>query len=44
VRKDLLGAEETAYLNAYHAAVLERLSPHLQGEDLRFLQEACKAL
>jgi len=44
VRKDLLGAEETAYLNAYHATVLERLSPHLQGEDLRFLQEACKAL
>jgi len=44
VRKDLLGAEETAYLNSYHATVLERLSPHLQGEDLQFLQEACKAL
>jgi Xaa-Pro aminopeptidase len=40
----LLGAEETAYLNAYHATVLERLSPHLQGEDLQFLQEACKPL
>lgn len=44
VRKDLLGAEETAYLNAYHATVLERLSPHLQGEDLQFLREACAAL
>ena len=44
VRKDLLDAEETAYLNNYHATVLERLSPHLQGEDLRFLQEACAAL
>ncbi len=44
VRKDLLGAQETAYLNNYHATVLERLSPHLQGEDLRFLQEACVAM
>ena len=44
VRKDLLGAEETAYLNAYHATVLEGLSPQLQGEDLRFLQEACAPL
>jgi Xaa-Pro aminopeptidase len=44
VRKDLLGAQETAYLNNYHATVLERLSPHLQGEDLRFLQEACAPL
>jgi Xaa-Pro aminopeptidase len=44
VRKELLGAEETTYLNSYHATVLERLSPHLQGEDLQFLQEACKPL
>jgi Xaa-Pro aminopeptidase len=44
LRKDLLGAEETAYLNSYHATVLERLSPHLQGDDLRFLQEACAPL
>jgi Xaa-Pro aminopeptidase len=44
VRKDLLGAQETAYLNNYHATVLERLSPHLQGDDLGFLQEACAAL
>jgi len=40
VRKDLLGEQETAYLNAYHASVLEKLSPHLQGQDLRFLQQA----
>ena len=44
VRKDLLGAEQTTWLNAYHATVLERLSPHLLGEDLRFLQEACAPL
>jgi len=44
VLKDLLGAEETAYLNAYHATVLERLGPHLQGEERSFLELACAPL
>jgi Xaa-Pro aminopeptidase len=44
VQKDLLGVEETAYLNAYHAVVFQKLSPHLQGEDLVFLEEACRAI
>ncbi len=44
VQKDLLGVEETAYLNAYHAVVFQKLSPHLQGEDLVFLEQACRAI
>ena len=44
IQKDLLGVEETAYLNAYHAVVFQKLSPHLQGEDLVFLEEACRAI
>ena len=31
-------------LNAYHATVLEKLSPHLQGKDLDFLKQACAPL
>jgi Xaa-Pro aminopeptidase len=44
VQKDLLGVEETASLNAYHAVVFQKLSPHLQGDDLQFLAEACRAI
>jgi len=44
VIKDLLGVEETAYLNAYHATVLERLAPHLQGQERSFLEQACAPL
>jgi len=44
VQKDLLGVEETAYLNAYHALVLQKLTPHLHGDDLVFLKEACRAI
>lgn len=41
---ELLGAEATAYLNSYHAAVYEALSPHLAGDDLEFLKTACSAI
>ncbi len=44
VQKELLGKEETMYLNNYHAHVWEKLSPHLTGEDLSFLQNACEPL
>lgn len=44
VHKNLLDAQETSYLNAYHATVLEKLSPHLQGKDLDFLKQACAPL
>jgi Xaa-Pro aminopeptidase len=44
VQKDLLGVEETASLNAYHARVFEKLSPYLQGEELQFLEHACRAI
>ena len=41
---ELLGDEAIEYLNAYHAIVYEKLSPYLEGDDLKFLQEACKAI
>jgi Xaa-Pro aminopeptidase len=44
VQKDLLGVEETASLNAYHAVVFQKLSPHFLGDDLQFLAEACRAI
>ncbi len=44
VLKDVLGADETAYLNAYHATVYAKLSPHLDGDELAFLKKACAAI
>ena len=41
---ELLGDDARAYLNAYHAMVYGKLSPYLEGDDLEFLQEACKAM
>ncbi|MGN0282507.1 MAG: aminopeptidase P family protein [Prevotella sp.] len=40
----MLTEEEVEYLNAYHATVFEALSPHLDGEDLDWLKDACSAL
>ena len=40
----LLGDGAREYLNAYHAMVYEKLSPYLDGDDLEFLKEACKAM
>ncbi len=39
--RSMLTAEETAWLNAYHATVYDRLAPLLDGEDRTWLQEAC---
>ena len=36
-----LSAEERSALNAYHALVLEQLSPYFSGADLSWLQDAC---
>lgn len=40
----LLTAEEMQWLNDYHREVYERLSPCLEGEDLAWLKEQCKAV
>lgn len=38
---DMLAAEERDWLNAYHKTVYDRLSPHLDGEDIAWLAAAC---
>ena len=38
---DMLTAEERDWLNVYHKTVYDRLSPHLDGEDLAWLTAAC---
>ncbi len=40
----LLGADAIAYLNEYHRNVYDTLAPHLSGECLEFLKEACKPI
>lgn len=40
----LLTAEEVLWLNDYHREVYEKLSPYLEGEDLAWLKEQCKAV
>ncbi len=40
----LLGADAIAYLNEYHKQVYEMLAPHLSGEHLEFLKDACKPI
>src|SRR3954447_2624284 len=37
----MLGAEELIWLNCYHAHVLAKIGPSLQGDDLAWLQAAC---
>lgn len=44
IKKDLLGATEIAWLNAYHARVFDLLSPHLEQNEMLFLKEATKAI
>ena len=40
----MLSAEEKAWLNAYHKHVFEKLSPHLEGDDLVWLSENTRAI
>ena len=42
--KEMLLQEETDWLNAYHQRVFATLSPHLDEEEVAWLQEACSAL
>ena len=41
---DLLGPEDRAWLDAYHARVAREISPFLEGEDLAWLQAATAPL
>lgn len=40
----LLSAEEKQWLNDYHQTVYDQLSPSLEGADLEWLKENCKAI
>ena len=42
--KDMLSAEELAWLNAYHAEVLAKIGPSLSAADLEWLHAACAAI
>jgi Xaa-Pro aminopeptidase len=44
VVRDMLSAAELEWLNAYHAEVLARIGPSLQGEDCAWLEAACAPL
>ena len=44
IASQLLTQEEIAWVDAYHARVLAELAPDLDGEDRRFLEEACAPL
>jgi Xaa-Pro aminopeptidase len=44
VERSMLGEDEVAWLNAYHATVRERLSPLLQGDALNWLLQRTEAM
>ncbi|AVR94684.1 aminopeptidase P family protein [Pseudoduganella armeniaca] len=44
IDRTLLRADEVAWLNDYHATVLRRLRPHVQGAALAWLEERTKPL
>lgn len=44
VKKDLLNAEEIAWLNEYNEHCYRQLAPHLNDAEKTFLKEACKAI
>ncbi len=41
IKKDMLSPSELEWLNAYHAQVLEKIGPRLEGDDLAWLERAC---
>ena len=42
--RGMLGEPELAWLNAYHADVLAKIGPSLEGEDRAWLEAACAPL
>ena len=41
IDRAILNSEEIAWLNAYHAKVLEKIGPSLSGDDQEWLTLAC---
>jgi Xaa-Pro aminopeptidase len=41
VKKEMLSEPELDWLNAYHAQVLDKIGPKLEGAELKWLEEAC---
>jgi Xaa-Pro aminopeptidase len=41
---DLLRDDEIAWVDAYHAEVLNKIGPHLDGDDLGWLADRCTPL
>ncbi len=44
IDRDLLRSDEIDWLNRYHATVLERLAPLVEGEALAWLAQRCSAI
>jgi len=44
VDANMLDADELGWLNCYHAHVLAKIGPNLEGADLKWLQAACAAI
>ena len=44
IQRDLLGADDTQWLNAYHRQVWDKLSPRVEGDVKLWLQQATKAI
>jgi Xaa-Pro aminopeptidase len=44
IERSLLRADEIEWLNAYHAMVLQRLAPRVQGAALAWLQRRCQPI
>ncbi len=44
IKRDLLGADDTRWLNAYHQQVWDKLSPRVDGDVKLWLQNATKAI
>jgi Xaa-Pro aminopeptidase len=44
IERPLLRADEVDWLNAYHATVLQRLAPRVDGDALAWLQRRCRPI
>ncbi len=44
IERSLLRADEVDWLNAYHATVLQRLAPRVDGDALAWLQRRCQPI
>jgi Xaa-Pro aminopeptidase len=44
IQESMLDTKEKEWLNSYHAEVLEKLTPHLNEKESKWLKKACKAI